>query len=167
MNTLRAGIGVVVLACFGAVAYTVVPAQSDPPPPPIAVEVLTPRAAFTDEVAMQIRNKVGGTGTEVRNLHPAGRIVTARLTIQPGAQFPWHTHPGPVMVTVAAGELTYVEGDDCSQRLYSAGSAFIDIGDHVHTAYNSGTTVTTTYVTWLAAPAEGLLTVPAPPPACA
>jgi hypothetical protein len=51
----------------------------------------------------------------------------------------WHTHPGPVVVVVASGELTYYRADDptCTGITYSAGSAFIDPGHgHVHIARN-------------------------------
>ena len=95
---------VIVLGVLGAFVYSSAQAQ----PLPIAVEVLSPRAVFTDDVAMQIRNKLDGQSTDVINVSDPSRIVTAKITVQPGAQFPWHTHPGPVFVTVAEGELTYV-----------------------------------------------------------
>ena len=49
-----------------------------------------------------------------------------RITVQPGAQFPWHTHPGAVIVNIAQGELVYVEASDCIERPYPAGTAFLD-----------------------------------------
>jgi len=55
---------------------------------------------------MQIRNKLDGQSTDVINVSDPSRIVTAKITVQPGAQFPWHTHPGPVFVTVAESEST-------------------------------------------------------------
>jgi hypothetical protein len=93
--------------------------------------------------------------------------VTAKITVLPGAQFPWHTHPGPVFVTVAEGELTYVSADDCVERPYPAGTVFVDPGHgHVHTAFNSagGGTVTVTYATFFEVPASGPLTLPADAP---
>jgi len=82
------------------------PGSAQAQPLPIAVEPLSPRAVFTDDVAMQIRNKLDGRSTNVINVSDPSRIVTAKITVQPGAQFPWHTHPGPVFVTVAESELT-------------------------------------------------------------
>ena len=155
---------VIVLGVLGAVAYSSAQAQ----PLPIAVEPLSPRAVFTDDVAMQIRNKLDGQSTDVINVADPSRIVTAKITVQPGAQFPWHTHPGPVFVTVAEGELTYVSADDCVERPYPAGTAFVDPGHgHVHTAFNSasGDTVTVTYATFFEVPASGPLTIPADTPA--
>ena len=94
-------------------------AQAQTPPPPIAVEMLTQRAVFTDDVALQIRNKLDGHATNVSNSHHPSRTVVARITVQPGAQFPWHTHPGPVIVNIAQGELTYVMAHDCVDRPYA------------------------------------------------
>ena len=34
------------------------------------------------------------------------RTVTIKFHVQPEAQFPWHTHPGPVVVNVKRGSLT-------------------------------------------------------------
>lgn len=85
-----------------------------------------------------------------------------KITVQPGARFPWHTHPGPVLVAVTAGELTYVYADDCVQRPYPAGSAFVDPGfDNVHMAFNPGTEDEAVLIaTFLGAPPEGALTLP-------
>jgi quercetin dioxygenase-like cupin family protein len=61
-----------------------------------------------------------------------------RITVDEGARINWHTHPGPVIVTVQAGELTYVNADDCVHRKYRAGTVFLDPGQgNVHAAYNS------------------------------
>ena len=49
----------------------------------------------------------------------------ARITVQPGAQFPWHTHPGLVIVNVSQGELTYIMAHDYA-RDYPTGTAFVD-----------------------------------------
>jgi quercetin dioxygenase-like cupin family protein len=93
-------------------------AQADPPKPPtpIAIDVLTPRAAFTDDVAIQTRLKLDGRGAEVIKAADPSHIVTARITVQPDAQFPWHTHHGPVFVTVVQGEMTSLSSKDCVGR---------------------------------------------------
>ncbi len=84
--------------------------------------------------------------------------------MQPGAQFPWHSHRGPVVVNVVSGELTYVAADDCKERRYPAGTAFVDPGrGHVHTAYNATSGVTVFVATFFSAPAAGPLLIPAAP----
>lgn len=165
-NRVRLSVVVAVLA-IGSLAFTLPGNAGSPAPLPIAVELLTPRAAFVDDVDLQIRTKAAGERTEVRNLDDPSLVVTGKITIQPGARFPWHVHPGPVMVTVASGSLTFVDGDDCSERVYPSGSSFFDVGNHVHTAYNAGSTEMVIYATWYdAPPAPGALTIPVAPPAC-
>jgi quercetin dioxygenase-like cupin family protein len=98
--------------------------------------------------------------TEVLHVPDLSRAVVARITVQPGAQFPWHTHPGLVMVNVAQGELVYVEAGDCVQRTYPAGTAFLDPGHgHTHTAFNRTSGVTVLYATFFEVPAQGPLTI--------
>lgn len=88
------------------------------------------------------------------------RTVVARITVQPGAQFPWHTHPGPAIVNIARGELVYVPASDCVARPYQAGTAFVDPGHgHVHTAFNRTGGVTVFYATFFEVPAQGPLTI--------
>lgn len=134
-------------------------------PTPILVEPLTPRSTFTDDVAGQLRVKFSGQGTQALNFRDPSRIAVARITVQPGARFPWHTHPGPVIVTVDRGELVYVAARDCKHRPYGRGTAFVDPGrGYVHTAYNRTDRETVLIATFLEAPAEGPLTVPAEAP---
>lgn len=135
--------------------------------PPIQVELLTPRSTFPDDVRGQFRMHVEGRGTEVVNMPDLSRTVVAKITAQPGARFPWHTHDGPVVVNVAQGELTYVSASDCVGREYAAGKAFVDPGHgHVHTAFNSSDGVTVFYSTSFEVPAAGPLTILAPPADC-
>jgi quercetin dioxygenase-like cupin family protein len=128
---------------------------------PISVELLTSRAQFTDQVDAQIRFSLDGGPTTVLNMPDASRTLVARFTVQPGAQFPWHTHPGPVIVNIAQGELVYVQASDCVERGYPAGTVFIDPGrGNVHSAYNPSDSVPTIVVaTFLDFPADGPLTI--------
>lgn len=62
-----------------------------------------------------------------------------QIVIGPGGSTGWHSHPGPVVVLIKAGDLTLYSGDDpgCTGRTYSAGQAFIDSGQgHVHIGRN-------------------------------
>jgi quercetin dioxygenase-like cupin family protein len=149
------------------IGANVVPSAAQQPPPPIGVEPLTGRAVFTDDVDLKIKNKLDGKATQVVNAKNPSRTVTARITVQPGAEFGWHTHPGPVIVNVAEGELTYVAADDCVERDYPAGTAFIDPGgDHVHNAFNPTGGPTVLVATFFKAPpAPGPLLIPAEAPA--
>ena len=161
---LRYGAVLAAVAVIGVFVFGTAQAQTEPPP--IVIETLTPRAVFTDDVGLQINLKLDGHGTEVINAKDPSRMVTIRVTVQPGAQIPWHTHHGSVFVTIAQGELTYVSSDDCLGRLYPAGTTFVDPGHgHVHTAYNSGDTVTVFVATFFEVPETGVITIPADAPA--
>jgi quercetin dioxygenase-like cupin family protein len=143
---------------------TLVSAASVSQLPPIHVEPLTGRHEFTDDVAIQVRNKPDGRPTTVVNLRDASKVAVLRITVQPGARFPWHTHPGPVLVAVTDGEMVYVYADDCVRRHYPQ-TAFVDPGfENVHAAYNpSDTDEAVLIATFLGAPVIGPLTIPVTP----
>jgi hypothetical protein len=136
-------------------------ANFEDPPPPIAVEMLTARHEFTDDIAAQVRVKPAGRPTEVINLKDASNIAVLRFTVQPGVRFPWHSHPGLVMVTITQGELVFVYADDCVERPYPMGTAFVDPGfGNVHYAFNPTGEETVLVATFLGVPATGPLTIP-------
>src|SRR6185436_16631742 len=65
-------------------------------------------------------------------------VVQAILDFAPGAATPYHTHPGIVMVTVVAGEITFnLEGVD---HVYKAGESFVEVPNQVGQARNAGAT---------------------------
>jgi quercetin dioxygenase-like cupin family protein len=158
-----AGLG----ASFVPVVAIAAPPSTEPPVPPIAVEEFTRvdaetpvRGAVTDNVTATIT--VGHEGMEemVLDLADLSNIAVARFTVQPGAQFPWHSHPGPVIVTVTHGELVYVTADDCSEHSYAAGTAFVDPGrGMIHSAYNPTAAETVIVATFTEAPADGPLSI--------
>ena len=128
-------------------------------PAPIVVELLTGRHEFTDEVDAQFRLKPNGRPRTVVNFDPS-KMAVAKITIQPGARFPWHTHPGPVLVAVQQGTLIYVYADDCVDRTYPTGTGLVDPGNNVHYAFNPTGGETILIATFLGVPATGPLTIP-------
>jgi quercetin dioxygenase-like cupin family protein len=165
MTTKRGVVLAMALIGVALVGANVLPSAAQEPPPPIAAEFLTPRAVFTDEVDLRVRIKhPGGKRIVVRSKDPS-RTLVARYTVQPGAQFPWHSHAGPVTVNVTQGELVYVKAHDCEERAYPAGTAFFDPGHgHVHSAFNPTGGETVLVATFYEAPAEGPLLIPAEAP---
>jgi quercetin dioxygenase-like cupin family protein len=163
LRRLGRGGAVLAIAAIGGLLYGG-NAYADPapsPPAPFAVEPLTPRAAFTEQTAMQFRLKIDGQSTDVIKTSDPSNMVTTKITVQPGAQFPWHTHPGPVLVTVLEGEMTYVLSSDCVGHRHPAGTAFVDQGHEVHTAYNGTKGVTVLLATFLEVPSgTAPLTIP-------
>jgi hypothetical protein len=61
---------------------------------------------------------------------PAIDIVVRRHDYAVNSTTGWHSHPGPVFITVTQGTLTYYEYDDpnCTPHLVSAGQGFVDDG---------------------------------------
>ena len=156
-------LGTVLLMLAAASAVNVIPSAAVDPPPPIVAEPLTARAVFPDEIDMKFKLKMDH-GTMVVNVDDPSRTVDVKYTVQPGAQFPWHSHYGPVIVNIISGSLTYVPAGTCEERTYSAGESFVDAGHgHVHSAYNPGSQPTVFIATFFEAPPTGALLIPADP----
>ena len=68
-------------------------------------------------------------------------VYITQHTFEPGQHTGWHTHPGPSLITVVAGELTVYEADspNCTPIVYHTGESFTDIGcGDVHLVRNEG-----------------------------
>jgi quercetin dioxygenase-like cupin family protein len=107
------------------------------------------RATFADDVAIKFKFEIPGGTKEVANLRDPSQVVTQEITFDPNGHTGWHSHPGPVIVQVRSGTLTYYAGDDrtCTGHEYSAGDAFMDPGrGHVHIARNESATEPLTIV---------------------
>lgn len=137
-----------------------------PAPNGFASTVLA-RGSFADAIDAKFRIKEEGHRTMVVHVDDPTQMVMARIAFAPGGALPWHTHPGPALVTVASGELTLVDGDDCSVRRYAAGASFMDPGQgHVHVGLNATAAETVLFVTYLDVPVGQSPLVVAPSPGC-
>ena len=70
-------------------------------------------------------------------------VATQQITIQGGGHTGWHSHPGPVLVTIKSGALRVIYADDatCEGTVYGKDQSFIDRGDeNVHIARNASAT---------------------------
>ncbi len=164
-------LGVVALAAVAALTVVVAPSAADDndEPDPIGAQPLSPRGEFTDDVAIQVRDKPDRRPTEVVNFREASHLTVVEITIQPGAMFPWHTHPGTALGIIAEGDadgaFEYIYADDCVVRPYEKGEVFVDPGgENVHMARNPSTEhETVVMVTFVGVPEEGPLTLPVDP----
>ncbi|WP_017940454.1 MULTISPECIES: cupin domain-containing protein [unclassified Thioalkalivibrio] len=132
-------------------------------PAPITAEPLTERHTFSGEVSVQLTQTLPGLARHTVEIDDASSLVVMEFTIQPGAIFPWHTHPGTVLVSIAEGELEFIFAEDCDARRLSPGTAVVDPGNEVHTARNPGEVPAIVIATLLGVPAEGGLTLPVGP----
>jgi quercetin dioxygenase-like cupin family protein len=83
--------------------------------------------------------KTGDWKLDLRTKGDSDVIVTESVLL-PGATFGWHSHPGPSLVVVKSGTLSFYRGDDptCTAQVYQAGDVFIDPGNVVHIGRNEG-----------------------------
>lgn len=128
------------------------------------------RGDFTAQVDVKVKFERDGS-INVSNAADAGEVVVQEITIGPGGTTGWHSHPGPVVVVVKQGTLTYVRavGGECVDTPFPAGSAFVDPGQgHAHTAFNLGSENLVVIATYfdVAAGASPRIDVPAVPEAC-
>jgi quercetin dioxygenase-like cupin family protein len=129
-------------------------------PEPITARPLIERHSFAGEVSLRLTRTLDGLKRHEVEMADASSLAVMEFTIQPGAVFPWHTHPGTVLVSLAEGELDFIFAADCAERRLSPGTAIVDPGNEAHTARNPGDVPTVVIATLLGAPAEGGLTLP-------
>lgn len=120
-------------------ALAVLPAQSQATPGSGATVSPLIRGSFVDEVGVKFTLSPGDR-TIVANAKDASQVAFQTITLAPGGHTGWHSHPGPVVVAVTSGTLTFYDGEGpCVGRAYPAGTAFVDQGQgHVHIARNEG-----------------------------
>jgi hypothetical protein len=106
-----------------------------------------------------------------RAVKPDGTdVFVQHVRLDPNQATGWHTHPGPAIVTVVRGALTYEDSaaNKCRDVTYMAGQGFVDRGfGHVHRAI-AGPEGTDFYVVYILPPGSETHVIPADPlPECA
>jgi quercetin dioxygenase-like cupin family protein len=108
------------------------------------------------------------TGQPIR--YPSGapaRLTTVEITLQPGQQTGWHTHPAPLFGYILEGELT-VDYGARGVRTYVRGEGLAEAMDEAHNGRNMGQSPVTILVVFIGVegmPTSVAASVPAPPPA--
>lgn len=125
------------------------------------------RASFVDPTDVKFKIK-GQSGQEVIQVSNAQEMVIQQIVIAPGGHTGWHSHPGPVVVLIKTGTMSFYSSEDptCTVRYYTAGQAFIDEGQgHVHIARNeSQTDNLELWATYFDVPPGGAFRIDAPNP---
>lgn len=100
-----------------------------------------------------------------RAVKPNGTdVFVQHLSLGANQVFAWHTHPGPVVVTVRSGSLIYQDAahNTCRDRTYTAGQGFVDPGfGHVHRVI-AGPSGAEIYSTFFLPPGSENHLIPAP-----
>ena len=153
MSIARLGKGILVgTAAAAAISASIVWAT----PPGGTTSVLIGRATFNEAFNIK-RDGPDGWNVKVK-ADPALDIAVQKIVFQPGGQSGWHSHPGPVFISVVSGTMTFYEGDDpdCEPVVRHAGEGFLDVGDHAHIARNETGEPATNLVTYFAPPGATL-----------
>jgi hypothetical protein len=118
----------------------------------------------------------GTVGEQVKLREPdESDFVMQSITIQPGGQTGWHTHPGAALAIVSSGTLTLTSvregarghGLECVTETISAGRSFVDPGHgNVHVARNLGSEPVEVRVTYTGVPTGGAFRLDAVDPGC-
>jgi quercetin dioxygenase-like cupin family protein len=125
------------------------------------------RGSFEELTGITFR--VGkGREHELIQVHRARETVMQQIVIAPGGFTGWHSHPGPVVVLIKSGQMSFYDSEDptCTVRTYSAGQAFIDKGQgHVHIARNESQSENLElWATYFDVPPGGAFRIDAPNP---
>ncbi len=133
-----------------------IPGQSQATPPAGVVGTPLLRGSFTDEVGVRFKVTLDGDsgGTIQSRAKNASQVAFQHFTFDPGGHTGWHSHPGPVVVLVRSGALTYYQGSGpCVGQVYPAGTAFVDSGNGLaHIARNESGVTTETSVVYFGVP---------------
>jgi cupin domain len=102
-----------------------------------AVALASPPSGVTPTVlargtydAFKVRSSPQGPGDFKAESKAPTDIVVRQHVYAPGSSTGWHTHPGPVFITVVEGEVTFYERDDptCGPVVVTAGHGYVDTG---------------------------------------
>jgi len=93
-------------------------------------------------------------------------VAVQNVVVVPGGTSGWHSHPGPVVIIVKTGTLTFYHADPhggCTVSVYKPGGVYFETGGVVGTLINEGTIEGTLTVTFFA-PAGAALRIDQPAP---
>ena len=102
-----------------------------------------------------VQSKAAGYDVELKS-HDNTDIAVVNIVVTPGGHSGWHYHPGPVLVVVKTGAITFYHGNDptCTGTRHPAGSVFIEEDGAVGIARNEEAGETTIVATFFV-PAGG------------
>jgi quercetin dioxygenase-like cupin family protein len=114
-----------------------------------------------------MQSKAAGYEVELKS-HDETDVAVANIGIEAGGSSGWHSHPGPVLVVVKSGTITFFRADNpnCAADVYGPGSSFTEQGGLVANATNQGTEPVVAVATFLAPPGAALRIDAAKPDNC-
>ncbi len=122
----------------------------------------TDSGATLETMSSEEREEVDGWPLEIV-ARQGLNVATQTITFQPGGQSGWHTHPGPVFISVKEGTMTFYD-ENCIATVRMAGEGFLDTGADPHLARNETGSPATNVVTYFTPPRAPSLRIDAPQP---
>ena len=125
---------------------------SDEPAAPVISNPLTPQftSAFNvtrhllaqarlDDI-VKVERKTGDWKFELK-AEAGWEIAIRKHDYAPGSYTGWHSHPGPVLIQVTQGTVTFYENDgNCTATVVHQGESYVDLGEHPHIGRNEDPT---------------------------
>ena len=128
-TTLFVAVGAV-LGLIGGVALAT---------PPSGATAETARGPLVDRPLKVNWQFAPGVKVKLQTKGPI-ELAYQRITIAPGGTLGWHSHPGPTVVTVFQGTLSFYHAEHCTHEIeYATGQSFSNLPDEIHMARNEGT----------------------------
>jgi hypothetical protein len=152
----------VVAIATGALACTDTATSKEFPNPGITEPLFTAAVGFTSTLigrgnlgTFNVDSEVDGYEVELKSRDNTD-IAVANIVVTPGGHSGWHFHPGPVLVVVKTGAITFYHGNDptCTGTRHPAGTSFIEEDGNVGIARNEEAVETTVVATFFV-PAGG------------
>ena len=114
-----------------------------------------------------MQSKFNGYDVELKS-HDNTDVAVANIGIAAGGSSGWHSHPGPVLVVVKSGTITFYRADNpgCAADVYGPGTSFTEQGGLVANATNQGAEPVVGVATFLAPPLAALRIDEAKPDNC-
>ncbi len=121
LSRRRIGVLMFSLCAFELMASASMPAQAEP-----AVGVTPTVIGRATYDAFDLQSDLGFAAQAKSPLD----IIVRTHDYAPGSSTGWHSHPGPVFITITEGEVTFYENDDptCTPKVVSKGQGYVDTG---------------------------------------
>jgi len=102
-----------------------------------ATNTSIPLARGTFWHPIDLKRETDGWELEMK-ISPNTDVAISRVLFPAGTHSGWHTHPGPVIVEVLAGTVSFYLGNDptCTPIVRTAGQTYVEAGDIPHIARN-------------------------------
>lgn len=127
----------------------------------VTVAVATPpsgQIARTELAVGKVTDEIDIQRTEPTDFH------IHELSLEPGADSGWHTHPGPEYSILKAGSLQLRRAPDCEERTITAGQGIFVPAGTPHMAHNGAKDAAQMYVTYTVPAGTTVLRVDADDP---